>query len=234
MTIPSSWLDAVKVERIIWHWTAGSYTASALDREHYHLLIEGDGKLIQGKHPIASVVPPLHSGKYAAHTLNLNSWSLGCAVCCMAGATENPFDPGLYPLTSEQYAAMLQVSAELCLLYKIPVTKNTLLTHAEVEANLGVKQKRKWDITVTPSRSIGKPTKMSASAWGSAFRTSVEGELEQLRNTTQTTAPKSYPPAWIRTANGSVFLVEAGWTWEEVEKEKVKENTYPLPAGYGI
>ena len=34
--------------------------------------------------------------------------------------------------------------------YKITVTPQTVLTHAEVEKTLGVKQKGKWDITRLP------------------------------------------------------------------------------------
>src|SRR5690606_39696925 len=34
--------------RTILHWTAGTYQAGNLEREHYHYLIEGDGKPVEG------------------------------------------------------------------------------------------------------------------------------------------------------------------------------------------
>src|SRR4030095_64553 len=37
-----------EMPRVIVHWTAGTYKASPLDREHYHVLIEGDGTIVYG------------------------------------------------------------------------------------------------------------------------------------------------------------------------------------------
>lgn len=42
------------MKRIIWHWSTGTNTASALDRQHYHLLIEGDGRVVTGDKPRAA------------------------------------------------------------------------------------------------------------------------------------------------------------------------------------
>jgi hypothetical protein len=42
--------------------------------------------------------------------------------------------------------------ADLCRTYGIPVTRETVLTHAEVEPTLGVKQRGKWDLTRLPFR----------------------------------------------------------------------------------
>ena len=40
--MPGLWMPDAVMKRIIWHWTAGSYTCSELDKEHYHFIIEGD------------------------------------------------------------------------------------------------------------------------------------------------------------------------------------------------
>ena len=82
MAVPSSWMPSAKMERIIFHWTAGAHKASALDREHYHILVEADGHLVQGDRSIKDNEGPI-TGDYAAHTLNCNTGSIGVAVCCM-------------------------------------------------------------------------------------------------------------------------------------------------------
>lgn len=138
------------MKRIIIHWTAGSYTASALDRHHYHRLYEGDGTVVDGEYPISANKAPLVPGEYAAHTRNCNTDSIGVALCAMAGAREIPFDTGPYPITEAQWEAMINDLVELVEQYNIDVMPDTLLTHAEVEANLGIPQRGKWDVTVMP------------------------------------------------------------------------------------
>ncbi|WP_248311241.1 peptidoglycan-binding protein [Bosea sp. UNC402CLCol] len=51
--VPSDWMPAAQMDRIIVHWTAGAHRGSGLDRSHYHVLIEGDGKLVRGIPPIS-------------------------------------------------------------------------------------------------------------------------------------------------------------------------------------
>lgn len=141
------------MKRIINHWTAGGHTPSGLDLSHYHEVIDGKGVPHKGKYPVTSNQPPLVKGAYAAHTLNANSDSIGIAVACMAGAKERPFNAGKAPMTQAQYATLVQRNAHYCALYGIPVSRETVLTHAEVERTLGIKQKGKWDITVWPGGS---------------------------------------------------------------------------------
>lgn len=146
MLIPSSWMPNVPMKRIIMHWTAGTHKANATDKSHYHILIEGDGKLVRGDASIA-----LNSGKtkpgYAAHTLNCNTDSIGVSLCCMGGSVESPFNPGKWPLTRLQFDQLIDVVRELSDFYKIPVTRQTILSHAEVQETLGIKQRNKWDYT---------------------------------------------------------------------------------------
>jgi hypothetical protein len=40
--------------------------------------------------------------------------------------------------------------SSLCRNYGIPVSPKTVLTHAEVQANLGITQRGKWDIARLP------------------------------------------------------------------------------------
>jgi N-acetyl-anhydromuramyl-L-alanine amidase AmpD len=150
---------------IIVHWTAGAHKASALDREHYHVLIEGGGKLVRGIPSIALNQKPASKG-YAAHTLKCNSGFIGVALCCMAGAIEAPFNAGVAPMTRSQWDALPFVLADLCRFYAIGVTPRTVLSHAEVQPTLGIAQRGKWDIT----RLAFDPSIKGAKACGDLFR----------------------------------------------------------------
>jgi hypothetical protein len=145
--IPVEWLPkSNEMKRIIAHWTAGSYNASATDREHYHFIWTGDGHAVRGDHEVTDN-ESTSDGDYAAHTKNCNTDSIGVSLACMAGAIENPFNPGVYPMTKVQWDHMCMGIAQLCQFYKIPVTKQTVLSHAEVEKTLGIDQSGKWDYT---------------------------------------------------------------------------------------
>lgn len=146
MNLPTSWTPHVPMQRIILHWTAGGHKANDTDKRAYHFLVEGDGNLVRGN---ASVT--LNSGGikpgYAAHTLNCNSGSIGVSLCCMAGAVESPFNAGRAPMTEKQFHTMIGLVRELATRYNIPVTRRTILSHAEVQTTLGIQQRNKWDYT---------------------------------------------------------------------------------------
>lgn len=140
-----------KLVRVIAHWTGGGGRASDLDKAHYHRLVEYDGNIVLGKEePEDNIVTS--DGDYAAHTLHLNTGSIGVAVCGMADAVEQPFSAGPSPITERQFRAFCILIADLCRTYAIPVTEKTVLTHAEVQHTLGVRQKGKWDIARLPYR----------------------------------------------------------------------------------
>ena len=69
------------------------------------------------------------------------------SMCCMVGAKENPLTFGSAPMTRTQWDVMIVAVAALARRYQIPVTPTTILTHAEVQPNLGIRQENKWDIT---------------------------------------------------------------------------------------
>lgn len=137
------------MKRIITHWTAGGYRATEVDREHYHILVEGDGALVRGDHEIPDNLN-CGDGDYAAHVARLNTGSIGIAVCCMAGARRSPPDAGPYPMRREQYEVLAKVAADLCAGYGIIVSPRTVLGHGEVATILGVPQGGKWDPMVLP------------------------------------------------------------------------------------
>lgn len=140
--LKKSMLPDANPRRIICHWTAGAYQASATDRKHYHFLIEGDGSIVQGTRTIRDN-DSTADGQYAAHTLGTNTQSIGLSVCSMAGATRS--NPGRFPMTELQWQRMAEVAAELCKHYGIPVSETSVLGHFEVERFLGRRQRGKWD-----------------------------------------------------------------------------------------
>lgn len=138
----------VKMDGLRWHWTAGTYTPSATDKSHYHFVIDGNGAYFDAV-PIEYNVPPLITGKYAAHTRNNNSRTIGISCCAMGGASENG-NYGEWPLKENQIDTLITLSVALCHFYDIAVTPKTCMSHAEVQNNLGIAQRGKWDIAVFP------------------------------------------------------------------------------------
>lgn len=175
-------LDEAQMQRIIVHWTAGTYQASELDRRHYHFMIQGDGQVIAGHHRPADNVTT-GDRHYAAHTKGTNTGSIGVALCAMAGAQERPFRPGSHPFSQSQWHRMTQVVAQLCDHYQIPVTARTVLGHGEVQKNLHIRQNGKWDPLVLPfNPSLSKAEvgdKLRADVLA-ALTVSDEDELVQL------------------------------------------------------
>ncbi|PZQ99937.1 MAG: N-acetylmuramoyl-L-alanine amidase [Cereibacter sphaeroides] len=135
--------------RIIIHWTAGGPKASIEDKSHYHFLYEQSGRVIRGDQPPEENIRT-NDHIYAPHTLSLNTGSIGVSFCAMALAQPFPLFVGSYPLTDPQLEAGLVHIGQLCRRYSIPVTRRTVLTHAEVQPTLGIKQKGKWDIRWLP------------------------------------------------------------------------------------
>lgn len=148
--VPSEWLPDCTMLRVISHWTAGGYSVSTVDKEHYHIIVDGNGKLVRGDFSIKANVSTNDSDGYAAHTKSCNSGSIGIAAACMANAVESPFNSGAYPLTRQQWTVLIAVAADLCKKYKIEVTPKTVLQHGEVQKNLGITQSGKWDIMRLP------------------------------------------------------------------------------------
>ena len=71
-----------KIKRIIIYWTAGGWFPNATDKEHYHFLIDKNGKTINGKHKVEDNIN-CNDGKYAAHCGGGNTGSIGVAMCGM-------------------------------------------------------------------------------------------------------------------------------------------------------
>lgn len=151
----------IKVKRIILHWTGGMGTPNLTDTEHYHYLVDIGGRLYPGKFPVeANEVcknDKYNHALYAAHTGGGNTGSIGVAMCGMV-QFKNKNDVGKCPLTRIQVETAMQLCAELCKKYNIPITKTTVLTHYEFgKAHPQTRSAGKIDIVYLPPFSYLPP-----------------------------------------------------------------------------
>lgn len=243
--LPADWTPAVTMRRIIGHWTAGGNKANAMDKRAYHVLVEGDANVVRGNPSIALNVPKngvLPNG-YAAHTLNTNSDSIGVSMCGMAGAVESPFNAGSAPLTAAQFDRFCEVLAALCRRYSIPVGPKTVLFHAEVQSNLGIQQRAKWDVARLPFNT----SVVGAKAIGDLMRSKVATLLARQEPTVDMRAPAEPVPDGAQarvTATRLAFRRGPGDTFEAmgdglprgtvviVEEVKGAWLRVTTPAGY--
>ena len=98
------------VKYIIGHWTAGGYTPSHYEKEHYQALINDAGKLFIGT----------PQGKTAS-TGGMNSITYNISCCGGLAST---------PVTPKQMEAFCKYVAEELKTYKLTVNK--FYTHAEI------------------------------------------------------------------------------------------------------
>lgn len=186
------------MKRVIIHWTAGTNKASSTDRKHYHYIVEGDGNVVAGDLP-----PEANENTrtaYAAHTRGMNTGSIGVSFAAMFNARERPFDAGKHPITEKQVAAMVRLVAQLCAKYGIPVTRDTVLSHAEVQGTLGVTQLGKWDVSWLP----GMDQAGNAQAVGDLLRYKIKAAMAPEPKPV-TTAPQSGIVALIIAAIKAIF-----------------------------
>lgn len=176
------------MKRIIAHWTVTKYDITAIAKKHYHEIVDGAGVVHKGVHPISANIRP-QKGKYAAHTLNCNTGSIGISCAAMFGA-KSVINYGDYPITEKQFRSMCNRIGELCVEYKIPVTPKTVLSHAEVQDNLGIKQRGKWDIAVLPFANL-----KTAKDCGNFMRRLVQDRVDDLTKPKLTPKPAPKPVA---------------------------------------
>lgn len=182
------------MNRIIWHHTGGPHTPTADDLAAYHGVIDGDGQLHNGRHPIAANEPgkKLIAGQYAAHCLHLNSGSIGRAIGALGGAVwASPFTSTKWPVKPIQVDAMIADSARLCIQYGIIPDRRTTLSHAEVEITLGVDQKNKWDFDYPPR---GGPGARDPIAIGDELRAELRRAISQMHGSVANLTQPITPP----------------------------------------
>lgn len=118
------------MKRIIIHWTAGTNQPNNVDKEHYHYLIDGDGKVYQGKYKPEDN-ENCSDGRYAAHTGGGNTGSIGVSMCGMFTPAKSDLRQTKFPLTRKQCEACFKLCADLGKKYGIPITSQNIMTHYE-------------------------------------------------------------------------------------------------------
>ena len=129
---------------IVLHWDGGNYERDRLSDEHYHFAYDGEGVEHVGNHTPEDNLN-VSDGIYAAHTRHANTGRIGMTALGMHAARQNG-SPGSFPLTDKSVQALIRGAAREAKKYGISVTRKTILTHAEVESELGIKQRGKIDI----------------------------------------------------------------------------------------
>lgn len=117
------------MKRVIIHWTAGANKPNATDLQHYHYIVDSEGKIYAGKYKPEDN-ENCTDGRYAQHTGGGNTGSVGVSMSGMCGFTSSR-NLGKYPLTKKQCESTFKLCAELCKKYNIPVTKSNVMTHYE-------------------------------------------------------------------------------------------------------
>lgn len=141
-----------RLRGIVAHWAVSNYKSNAVSEEHYHYIVEGDGTVVKGDHAIEDNFSTADDD-YAAHTKGFNTRVAGISCASMLGAT-SVTSYGNYPILEPQFESMCRKIAEIAKKYGVPVTDKTILSHAEVQPNLGIKQNGKWDISVLPYKGL--------------------------------------------------------------------------------
>lgn len=209
------------LKRIIAHWSVTNYEFNDLSAEHYHFMVNGRGEVRSGDHkPEANIKP--EKGNYAAHTLNCNTGSIGIACMAMAGA-KSVTNYGHYPILEVQFEAMCKKIAELCVKYKIAVSPTTVLSHAEVQTNLGIKQRGKWDIAVLPyaqlttAKDCGDHMRRCVRAYMAGAKPADAKEPAKAVNPATMPKPAPVTPAAPRVAvvgfGAAIAVTVAGLFW---------------------
>jgi uncharacterized protein YacL (UPF0231 family) len=194
------------MRRLHLHWTGGTHDANDLDRAHYHFLVEGDGKVIRGDQPVTANQAPIR-GAYAAHTLRANAGAIAISACCMGGAVQGGTH-GKWPLNRIQAHALAEAAAQICDRYGIPVTEKTVLCHGEVERQLGIKQRNKWDPCVLPWA-----PHLSMSQVCDWWRSEIRRELEKLQAVDVSDEPAEVPIKIVAAGREFDGFLEDGAAW---------------------
>lgn len=117
-------------KRIIIHWTGGTNYPNITEKQHYHYLVDKDGKTHYGLFTEADN-DNCNDGKYAAHTGGGNTGAIGIALCGMARYDGTHPESTDYPLTAKQFEAAMELCAKLSYKHNLKITPETIMTHYE-------------------------------------------------------------------------------------------------------
>jgi hypothetical protein len=119
------------------HWSAGRYGQFFND---YHLMVDFDGKIYAMTDNLAEL---------KSHTWKRNSGAIGISMACALNATTSNL--GAYPPTIAHCDSLAQTVAVLAMTLDIPVSIDSIMTHAEAAARDGYgpgsgDKETRWDL----------------------------------------------------------------------------------------
>ena len=177
------------MRRIILHWTAGTNSPNAHEKQCYHYLIDSKGVVHEGIYK-PSDNENCTDGRYAQHTGGGNTGSIGVSVCGCAVPSGTPVSKTKYPLTKVQLEKMFKLTAILCQSYGIVPSVNTVMTHYEFgKKNPKTSSAGKIDLThlfVYSAEDIKKTLKtdsVTVNSYGDFIRAKVKWYLNDLKKT---------------------------------------------------
>ena len=160
------------MNKIIIHWTGGAWFPNATDKEHYHFLIDKNGKVINGKFKVEDN-ENCNDGKYAVHCGGGNTGAIGVSMCGMYVPKGVNIKDTKFPLTKKQCEACFKLVAQLC--KKHLINLNNVLTHYEFgQAHPKTSSAGKIDIIYLPPYPEIKQNQI-----GSFIRNKVKWYLEK-------------------------------------------------------
>ena len=111
--------------KVYLHWTGGGYNSVS---ESYHFCITGNGDIVNTRD-----LKEIPAATYAR-----NTGSIAISLCCAEGAVGDPADSKLgdCPPTKSQIETCAQLMAAISYIFRIPLTIEHFLTHAEAADNL--------------------------------------------------------------------------------------------------
>ena len=161
------------MNKIIIHWTGGAWFPNATDKEHYHFLIDKNGKVINGKFKVEDN-ENCNDGKYAVHCGGGNTGAIGVSMCGMYVPKGVNIKDTKFPLTKKQCEACFKLVAQLC--KKHLINLNNVLTHYEFgQAHPKTSSSGKIDITFLPPYPEIKQNQI-----GSFIRNKVKWYIEKI------------------------------------------------------
>lgn len=161
------------MNKIIIHWTGGAWFPNATDKEHYHFLIDKNGKVINGKFKVEDN-ENCNDGKYAAHCGGGNTGAIGVSMCGMYVPKGVNIKDTKFPLTKKQCEACFKLVAQLC--KKHLINLNNVLTHYEFgQAHPKTSSAGKIDIIYLPPYPEIKQNQI-----GSFIRNKVKWYIEKI------------------------------------------------------
>ena len=167
-----------QLTKIVIHWTGGS---ESLDLDRYHYVVDRAGIVHKGLKPPEANIPSngkfLREGidHYVKHCGGGNSMAIGISAVGMFGYDSKTRKTS-YPITEIQMEALFAECAKLCKQYNIPITEDTVFTHAEFgRKNPNTSSRGKVDIEFLPYK-----RELAGSNVGPYIRNKIRWYLDKL------------------------------------------------------